>query len=74
MNATNILTCAELMAITGYQRPGDVARCLRAQGIHVFHGKAGPWTTLDLINRAGGIEPTGSGETAAESLAATDIL
>ena len=70
MSDKNILTCAELMAITGYQRPADVARCLREQGIHVFHGKAGPWTTLDLINRAGGIGPADSDE----ALAAEDIL
>lgn len=66
-----VITCPELMAITGYQRPADVARCLREQGIHVFNGKAGPWTTLDLINRAGGIE---AGETADEPLKADDIL
>lgn len=67
----SLISCKELMAITGYQRPADVARCLREQGVHVFNGRAGPWTTLDLINRAGGIEP---GKSAKEPLNAEDIL
>lgn len=67
----SLVTCEELMAITGYQRPADVARCLREQGVHVFHGRLGPWTTLALINKAGGIEP---GKTADEAPAAGDIL
>lgn len=74
MSTAAVLSCTDLMAITGYQRPGDVARCLRAQGIHVFHGKAGPWTTLDLVNRAGGLEPAGSNAPAPEQLAPDDIL
>lgn len=66
-----LISCKELMAITGYRRPADVARCLREQGVHVFEGRNGCWTTLDLINRAGGIE---AGETADEPLKADDIL
>lgn len=57
MTADNILSCEDLKAITGYQRPADVARCLREQGVRVFHGRTGPWTTLDLINHAGGLAP-----------------
>lgn len=67
----SLITCQELMAITGYQRPADVARCLREQGIHVFNGKTGPWTTLDLINRAGGIE---AGKTTDDAVNPEDIL
>lgn len=52
----SVLSCEDLKGITGYQRPGDVARCLREQGVRVFHGRNGPWTTIDLINQAGGLE------------------
>ncbi|MBZ5875977.1 DUF4224 domain-containing protein [Chromohalobacter israelensis] len=55
MKNSAVLSCEELKAITGYQRPADVARCLREQGVRVFNGRTGPWTTLDLINQAGGL-------------------
>lgn len=58
MKSKAVLSCEELKAITGYQRPADVARCLREQGVRVFNGRRGPWTTIDLINQAGGITPT----------------
>jgi hypothetical protein len=35
-----------------------MARRLREQGIKLFEGKDGPWTTLELVNAAGGIVPT----------------
>ncbi|WP_416139036.1 DUF4224 domain-containing protein [Halomonas sp. HK25] len=63
MSTANVLSCEELKAITGYQRPADVARCLREQGVRVFHGRTGPWTTLDLINHAGGITPASNSDT-----------
>ncbi len=50
-----VLGADELKEITGYQRPSDVERCLESQGIRFFHGKNGPWTTLDLINAAKGL-------------------
>jgi hypothetical protein len=53
----SIIECEDLLAITGYEKPGDAARSLRKQGIRVFDGKAGIWTTLELINAAGGIMP-----------------
>lgn len=52
-----ILTTADLMRATGYKRAADMARELRRQGIKLFEGKDGPWTTLDLVNAAGGILP-----------------
>ncbi|MAR73687.1 DUF4224 domain-containing protein [Halomonas sp.] len=55
MNTSTVLSCEDLKQITGYQRPGDVARCLREQGVRVFNGRSGPWTTIDLINQAGGL-------------------
>lgn len=51
-----VLSCDELRAITGYQRAADIERCLVDQGVKVFRGRTGPWTTLDLINQAGGLQ------------------
>lgn len=51
----SLVECADLLALTGYEKPGDAARCLRKQGIRVFEGKGGIWTTVELINAAGGI-------------------
>lgn len=53
-----ILETADLLAITGYTKPGDAARELRRQGIRVFHGRPGViWTTVGLVEAAGGITP-----------------
>lgn len=52
-----VLTFEDLQHITGYQRRSDVERCLVEQGVKIFRGRSGPWTTLDLINKAGGIKP-----------------
>lgn len=71
MAHSSILSCDDLKAITGYQRAGDVARCLREQGVHVFEGRHGPWTTIELINKAGGLV-AGGGEPSAP--APEDIL
>ncbi|MBY5969886.1 DUF4224 domain-containing protein [Halomonas denitrificans] len=60
MNTSTVLSCEDLKQITGYQRPGDVARCLREQGVRVFNGRSGPWTTIDLINQAGGMVQQGN--------------
>lgn len=50
-----ILQFEDLQRITRYTRVGDVVRSLRQQGIVVFFGKGGePWTTIDLVNQAGG--------------------
>jgi hypothetical protein len=46
-----------LKELTGYERAGDIERCLREQGIHTFWGKDGPWTTRELINAAAGLKP-----------------
>lgn len=50
-----ILTTENLQEITGYDRPRDVERCLRDQGVRFFKGRNGPWTTVDLVNAAGGL-------------------
>ena len=52
-----IVTFEQLKTATQYTRPADVERCLTEQGIRVFYGKDGPWTTIDIINARGGIKP-----------------
>ncbi|SFI44036.1 hypothetical protein SAMN05216602_1486 [Pseudomonas argentinensis] len=52
---TGMLTFDDLKRITGYRRRADVERTLQQQGIRLFRGRAGPWTTVDLVNQAGGI-------------------
>ncbi|WP_082228589.1 DUF4224 domain-containing protein [Pseudomonas moraviensis] len=52
-----VLTFQDLQQVTGYQRRSDVERTLIDQGVRIFRGRSGPWTTIDLINRAGGIKP-----------------
>lgn len=46
---------AELKEVTGYKRNRDLERCLTEAGVRWFPGKDGPWTTIDLINAAGGL-------------------
>ncbi|MFJ2388777.1 DUF4224 domain-containing protein [Pseudomonas koreensis] len=57
---TGVLTFQDLQHITGYQRRSDVERSLIAQGVRLFRGRTGPWTTLDLINHAGGVTSVGT--------------
>ena len=52
-----VLTTTDLKQVTGYKRAGDIERCLQKQKIKFFYGKDGVWTTIDLINAAGGILP-----------------
>jgi Domain of unknown function (DUF4224) len=55
MSAARVLEFEDLQRLTGYSRRSDVERALRSQGIRIFIGRRGPWTTLDLINQAGGL-------------------
>lgn len=55
-----ILTTADLQRATGYKRASDIEDCLIKQGVHVFWGKDGPWTTEALINAAGGLGRAGN--------------
>lgn len=51
-----LLTADQLLAATGFDRDGDLKRLFDQQGIKWFPGKGGrPWTTLTLINAAGGL-------------------
>ncbi|MDU9416204.1 hypothetical protein [Pseudomonas sp. zfem005] len=58
MSNAQILEFEDLQRITGYSRRSDVERTMRAQGIKLFLGRKGPWTTIDLVNSAGGIQQT----------------
>jgi len=59
----DILGTEDLKLVTGYVRAGDVEKCLQDQGVKFFYGKGGPWTTLDLINAAGGLTKLSHDET-----------
>ncbi|CAM5588724.1 hypothetical protein [Rhodanobacter lindaniclasticus] len=53
-----LLSTDALLQATGFDRPGDLTRVLDQQGIKWFPGKGGrPWTTMALINKAGGLYP-----------------
>lgn len=56
MSAEKVLEFEDLQKITGYTRRSDVERTLRKQGIRIFVGRKGPWTTIDLVNQAGGLQ------------------
>jgi len=57
MSAARVLEFEDLQRVTGYSRRADVEKALRSQGIRIFSGRKGPWTTVDLINQAGGLKP-----------------
>ncbi|WP_312923945.1 DUF4224 domain-containing protein [Stutzerimonas nitrititolerans] len=50
-----LITHEALQHLTGYERRADIERSLRSQGIAYFYGRYGIWTTITLINRAGGV-------------------
>lgn len=57
--ATGLLSCEDLLFATGFERVGEMRRALDQAGIRYFLGRAGrPWTTMDLVNAAGGLVPT----------------
>jgi hypothetical protein len=51
-----VVTFEDLKRITGYARRADIERTLQQQGIRLFKGRSGPWTTVELINQAGGLK------------------
>ncbi len=51
------LQFADLQQLTGYNRLSDVERCLEQARIPYFRGKGGVWTTMGLIEAAGGLKP-----------------
>ncbi|MDS9676821.1 DUF4224 domain-containing protein [Pseudomonas aeruginosa] len=52
-----ILTFEDLQQLTGYTKRSGVERALRKQGIRWFWGRYGPWTTIEMVNQAGGQAP-----------------
>jgi hypothetical protein len=54
---SSIVTPEELKAATGYDRPGDIEKCLRKNGVRFLYGKKGIYTTIDALNAAMGLKP-----------------
>lgn len=59
---SGLVSAEELLAITNYEQVGPMKKKLESQGIKLFDGKNGPWTTLDLINAAGGLKGESSND------------
>lgn len=56
---TGLLSSEDLLLVTGFERIGDMRRALDQAGIRYFFGRGGTvWTTMDLVNAAGGLVPT----------------
>ena len=51
----NLVEFEDLKGLTGYSRLADVERCLNGQGVRFFRGRDGVWTTMGLIEAAGGL-------------------
>jgi hypothetical protein len=52
-----IVTLEQLKSVTGYNRPGDIERCLKKNGVRFLYGQGGKiFTTLDAINAALGLK------------------
>lgn len=51
-----ILDFDTLKAVLNCERQADVERYLNKAGIRFFFARGGVWTTLDLVNAAGGIK------------------
>lgn len=54
-----IVTPEQLKAATGYDRPSDIEKCLRRNGVRFLYGKTGIYTTVDALNAAMGLTPDG---------------
>ena len=53
-----IVNSEDLQKATGYDRPCDIEKCLRKNGVRVLYGKNGTvFTTIDAINAALGLKP-----------------
>lgn len=58
-----LITADELAQVTGYDQDAALKRALTQAGIVWFPGKNGrPWTTITLINAAGGLKLSGNDE------------
>lgn len=54
---STLVTPDELKMATGYDRPSDIEKCLRKNGVRFLYGKKGIYTTIDALNLAMGIKP-----------------
>jgi len=43
-----LISTEQLKTVTGYDRPGDIERCLRTAGIRFFYGKGGRIVAVDF--------------------------
>ena len=66
----NLIEFSDLQRLTGYNRLADVERCLSAAGIRYFPGRGGIWTTMALVNQAGGLSAPGDADPYSPDLAA----
>lgn len=58
-----LIDTAQLQKATGYERPVDVEKCLKKNGVRVLYGKNGqPFTTIDAINVALGLKTNNNSE------------
>lgn len=54
---TVLVSIDQLKIATGYDRPGDIERCLRKNGVRYLYGQGGKiFTTIDAINAAMGLK------------------
>ncbi|CAD6871688.1 hypothetical protein [Methylomonas fluvii] len=54
---TDLVSIDQLKIATGYDRPGDIERCLRKNGVRYLYGQGGKiFTTIDAINAAMGLK------------------
>ncbi|MEI7996129.1 MAG: hypothetical protein WCH01_14635 [Methylococcaceae bacterium] len=51
-----LVNLEQLKVATGYDRPGDVEKCLRKNGVRFLYGKSGIYTTMDALNAAMGLK------------------
>jgi len=63
-----VLTFEDLQRLTGYSRRSGVEKALRKQGIRWFWGRHGPWTTVEMVNQAGGHPSANPGKYGSEIL------
>ncbi len=58
-----LIDSEQLQKATGYERIGDLEKCLKKNGVRVLYGKNGqPFTTIDAINAALGLKASGERE------------
>lgn len=54
----SLITKEQLQELSGYKLDAHIEQYLRSKDIPFFASKNGPWTTIDLVNAAGGLGET----------------